>query len=38
MRKRVKELWNRLCLWFEKDKHCRHCCLLCEYYKMCSDE
>ena len=27
-----------LCLWFEKDKHCRHCCLLCEYYKMCSDE
>ena len=38
MKRMIRELRNRLRLWFEKDKRCRHCCLVCEYYDMCKNE
>lgn len=38
MKRLIKDMANRFRLWIEKDKHCRHCCLTCEYYNMCSDE
>lgn len=38
MKEFAREVLNRFRLWFEKNKNCRHCCLTCEYYSMCSDE
>ena len=31
-------LKRRLKLWFKKGKHCKHCCLICPFYKNCIDE
>ncbi len=32
----MKDLLNRLRLWFRLGKNCRHCCLICEYFDECS--
>ena len=31
----MKELFKRFKLWFTRGKHCRCCCLFCEYFDCC---
>ena len=29
---------NRLRLWLERNKNCKHCCLWCEYAEKCKKD
>ncbi len=34
----LKKLFLKIQLWFTKNKKCKRCCVLCEYFDDCYDD
>lgn len=34
----VRNLYARVRLWVQRNKGCRHCCLLCKYFNECQKD